>query len=243
MRDAAEEDAVIPPPAVDSAKILAHCVAMNDGTAADIVRAAAKGKCSKVMAAKAGAPASASYLPPQPPQSLLRSVLELLFEYDAISGKDMARIGTLVRAGDCGGLAALYGGTRVTATRLGPRLACAVPPLTAKALTRNTTVIGSTRPRRRSDKGMTLRVHYSGYYENGKAFDSSRDRGKPFQFVLGDGGVIKGWEIGMAGMCEGEKRLLRIPRFLAYGSDVMIFNVELVEVRTPEEVEALTDRE
>ena len=62
-------------------------------------------------------------------------------------------------------------------------------------------------------------VHYTGWLKkNGKKFDSSIDRGKPFSFTLGAQEVIKGWDIGVAGMRVGGKRMLIIPPHLGYGS-------------------------
>lgn len=94
-------------------------------------------------------------------------------------------------------------------------------------------------------KGKTVSVHYTGWLsdkgEKGKKFDSSVDRGMPFEFVLGRGYVIQGWEEGVQGMKEGEKRLLRIPAALGYGSRgagavippnaELIFEVELLKVK------------
>jgi len=85
-----------------------------------------------------------------------------------------------------------------------------------------------------------LRVHYTGWLTTGKKFDSSVDRDQPFEFQLGVGQVIKGWDEGIAGMKVGGKRQLHIPAELAYGqrgfSDLipanspLIFEVELLEV-------------
>ena len=87
--------------------------------------------------------------------------------------------------------------------------------------------------------GNKVSVHYTGVLENGKKFDSSRDREKPIQFVLGKGEVIKGWDLGIDGMKKGEMRRLLIPYPLAYGEKgypgiippkaTLIFDVELVE--------------
>lgn len=63
----------------------------------------------------------------------------------------------------------------------------------------------------------TVSVHYTGWLENGTKFDSSLDRGKPFEFTLGARRVIPGWEIGVEGMKVGGKRVLTIPPELAYG--------------------------
>jgi len=91
-------------------------------------------------------------------------------------------------------------------------------------------------------KGALLFVNYEGFLKDGTKFDSSYDRGKPFQFVIGTGRVIKGWDQGVMGMKEGGKRSLFVPAHLAYGerqigdlikphSD-LYFEVELLEVRT-----------
>jgi peptidylprolyl isomerase len=93
-------------------------------------------------------------------------------------------------------------------------------------------------------KGKVVTVHYTGWLEEngqpGKKFDSSVDRGTPFQFIVGVGQVIKGWDEGVMDMSVGEKRRLIIPGDLAYGSrgfpgaippnSTLIFDVELIEV-------------
>lgn len=89
--------------------------------------------------------------------------------------------------------------------------------------------------------GKTASVHYTGWLENGKKFDSSVDRGQPFSFPLGAGRVIKGWDEGVQGMKVGGKRKLTIPSELGYGSRgaggvippnaTLIFDVELLGIR------------
>ena len=65
--------------------------------------------------------------------------------------------------------------------------------------------------------GQKIRIHYTGTLENGKMFDSSRDRGQPFPITIGTGQVIKGWDEAVPGMKVGERRRLTIPSQAAYG--------------------------
>lgn len=88
--------------------------------------------------------------------------------------------------------------------------------------------------------GQKVSVHYTGWLVNGTKFDSSVDRGQPFEFGLGKGQVIKGWDLGVAGMKVGGKRRLSIPADLGYGAQGaggiippnarLIFDVELLGV-------------
>jgi FKBP-type peptidyl-prolyl cis-trans isomerase len=90
--------------------------------------------------------------------------------------------------------------------------------------------------------GDTVSVHYTGWLEDGTKFDSSLDRGQPLPFTIGQGGVIPGWEEGVAGMQVGGKRKLVIPPELAYGPQgypgvippnaTLTFEVELLQINS-----------
>ena len=94
---------------------------------------------------------------------------------------------------------------------------------------------------REAHVGETAFVHYTGWLKDGTKFDSSLDRGQPFQFRLGAGRVIKGWDEGVVGMNIGSKRKLIIPPHLGYGTRgagrlippnaTLIFEVELLDLR------------
>jgi FKBP-type peptidyl-prolyl cis-trans isomerase len=89
--------------------------------------------------------------------------------------------------------------------------------------------------------GDSVKVHYAGTLTDGKEFDASKKRGQPFEFELGAGRVIKGWDQGVAGMKVGGKRKLTIPPSLGYGArgsppvippnSTLLFDVELLEVK------------
>lgn len=92
---------------------------------------------------------------------------------------------------------------------------------------------------RKAKKGDSLKMHYEGTLADGSEFDSSYKRGEPFGFTLGEGMVIKGWDLGVEGMCKGEVRQLTVPSDLGYGDSgyppvipekaTLHFKVELVE--------------
>ena len=89
--------------------------------------------------------------------------------------------------------------------------------------------------------GQTVVVHYTGWLTDGTKFDSSKDRGRPFDFRLGGGQVIKGWDEGVQGMKIGGTRKLTIPADLGYGARgaggvippnaTLVFEVDLLELR------------
>lgn len=94
----------------------------------------------------------------------------------------------------------------------------------------------------KAEAGAMVYVHYVGTLTNGTKFDSSRDRGQPFSFKLGTGGVIKGWDEGIAMLKVGDKAVLTVPPQLGYGemdmgtippNSTLIFEVELMDIKMP----------
>ena len=90
-------------------------------------------------------------------------------------------------------------------------------------------------------KGALITAHYTGWLEDGTVFDSSVQKGRPFQCVIGTGRVIKGWDLGLMGMRVGGRRKLFVPAHLGYGERTvgripansnLIFEIELLEVLT-----------
>lgn len=114
----------------------------------------------------------------------------------------------------------------------------ALPPTSVTELKIEDLAIGNGAEAKAGD---TLRIHYTGWLEDGTKFDSSHDSGQPIEFVLGQGEVIKGWDQGIVGMKVGGKRKLTIPPNLAYGAEgapgfippnaALIFEVELLEIK------------
>ncbi|WAR19305.1 FKBP2-like protein [Mya arenaria] len=93
---------------------------------------------------------------------------------------------------------------------------------------------------KKSRKGDTLHMQYRGTLQSGEEFDSSYSRNQPFVFTLGTGQVIKGWDQGLLGMCEGEERKLVVPSDMGYGARgappkippnaVLVFDVKLDKI-------------
>ena len=114
------------------------------------------------------------------------------------------------------------------------------PVVTASGLKIEDLVVGTGAT---AEKGKTVSVHYTGWLiDKSKAdpFDSSVGRGQPYEFALGTGAVIRGWDEGVQGMKVGGKRLLTVPPDLGYGAQgngpippnsTLIFEVELLDVR------------
>lgn len=89
-------------------------------------------------------------------------------------------------------------------------------------------------------EGDTVSVHYVGTLQSGQEFDNSNKRGEPFEFTVGEGRVIKGWDQGVVGMKEGGTRILVIPASLAYGANpvgpipansTLVFSIELLQIK------------
>jgi FKBP-type peptidyl-prolyl cis-trans isomerase len=110
-------------------------------------------------------------------------------------------------------------------------------PTTSSGLTYQDVVEGTGAE---ATKGQQVSVHYTGWLMDGTKFDSSKDRNDPFEFHLGGGQVIKGWDEGVAGMKVGGTRKLTIPPSLGYGARgaggvipgnaTLVFEVELLGV-------------
>ena len=120
----------------------------------------------------------------------------------------------------------------------GPMKVTGQPTTTASGLQYWDIVVGTGAT---AVSGKPVKVHYTGWLTNGKKFDSSVGTGRPFDFMLGAGQVIKGWDEGIVGMKVGGKRQLHIPSDLAYGAkgfttlippnSTLIFDVQLVDVK------------
>jgi FKBP-type peptidyl-prolyl cis-trans isomerase len=117
------------------------------------------------------------------------------------------------------------------------RPAPSVAPASAAELVIEDVTVGTGRP---AKKGDAVSVHYVGTLDDGSIFDTSRERGQPFSFILGQGKVIAGWEQGVVGMREGGRRRLVVPSHLGYGEGgsppkipggaTLHFDIELLQV-------------
>jgi len=127
---------------------------------------------------------------------------------------------------------------KAPATPAGPTKVTGEPTKTASGLEYWDIKVGTGAV---AQTGQQVKVDYTGWLTNGKKFDSSVGTGRPFDFKLGAGKVIKGWDEGIIGMKVGGKRQLRIPPDLAYGEKgypgaippnaTLIFDVRLVDVK------------
>ncbi|KAB5592283.1 hypothetical protein CTheo_4270 [Ceratobasidium theobromae] len=113
---------------------------------------------------------------------------------------------------------------------------------TTSNITSETLVAPASTNSLRAKDGDVLRMHYTAIFQaDGKTFDSSRERGSPFEFKLGAGQVIRGWDQGLQGMAVGERRKLVLPPAYAYGprgyppeippNATLVFDVELLEIK------------
>merc|ERR1712121_590616 len=111
---------------------------------------------------------------------------------------------------------------------------------------------------KQAQEGDKVTVHYGGFLQDGKKFDSSFDRAQPFTFTMGVGQVIPGWDQGLLGVCAGEERHLVVPAPLAYGDrgagdvippgatllfDIVIVDVERADTRQEEELRGKESRQ
>ena len=94
-----------------------------------------------------------------------------------------------------------------------------------------------------AETGDRVTVNYTGKFTDGRVFDSSLSRNEPFQFVLGSGQVIEGWDEGLVGMRVGGKRTVTVPSELGYGANdygpipggsTLVFDIELLKVEKPQ---------
>ena len=116
--------------------------------------------------------------------------------------------------------------------------ASSAPAKAAAGLVKDDLKVGTGREAKSGDH---VFVHYTGTLTDGTKFDSSRDRGEPFDFTLGAGNVIKGWDQGVVGMKKGGKRKLTIPSDLGYGKPgsppkippdaTLLFDIELLDIK------------
>lgn len=155
----------------------------------------------------------------------------------------MLRLAVLLLASSCV-TAACGGSAPADSSGAAAPAPAASAPADVSALAADDRVVGTGAEAR---PGMLVSVHYTGWLydpaaaeKRGKKFDSSKDRGQPFEFQLGKGDVIAGWDQGVAGMKIGGTRILTIPSNMGYGprgvgdippNAALVFEVELLGVK------------
>lgn len=148
-------------------------------------------------------------------------------------GQDVNQVAAVAGSG----IVVVSDGDDVTKARTEAILAAANPDGTLERMIIDDIKIGNGAE---ATNGATVSVHYAGNLQSGEEFDNSRKRGQAFQFTVGSGQVIKGWDEGVVGMKVGGERILVIPPEMAYGENgigpippnaTLVFKIELLNVK------------